>query len=240
MARPGYMSIYADERTQKIFHEFTQRKGIGKSTVLTEMMQTYMLAQDEELYLQLLKESLNISKTKEIISVKEDDTAINDYIFMKLGIAYMTNNREIDGEETMQAYMRAVQEHGYTWFSTMSLHSGMAKDKISFYNQAIESGEVVKVLFALGMGINDVCYSAKLQKIVSSRDEITCPGDPNTIPIEFGKEEKGKIWFKLTELQDESEIKVDMLKFRKDDGSVKNAISKSQFHFGYVYIGSES
>jgi hypothetical protein len=199
-----------------------------------------MLAQDEELYLQLLKESLNISKTKEIISVKEDDTAINDYIFMKLGIAYMTNNREIDGEETMQAYMRAVQEHGYTWFSTMSLHSGMAKDKISFYNQAIESGEVVKVLFALGMGINDVCYSAKLQKIVSSRDEITCPGDPNTIPIEFGKEEKGKIWFKLTELQDESEIKVDMLKFRKDDGSVKNAISKSQFHFGYVYIGSES
>jgi hypothetical protein len=116
----------------------------------------------------------------------------------------------------------------------------MAKDKISFYNKAIESGEVVKVLFALGMGINDVCYSAKLQKIVSSRDEIPCPGDPNTVPSEFGKDEKGKIWFKLTELEKELDISVDMLKFRKDNGSVKNAISKSQFHFGYVYIDNES
>ena len=53
MGRPGYMSIYADERTQKIFDEFTKIKGISKSTALTEMMDTYMLAQDEALYLQL-------------------------------------------------------------------------------------------------------------------------------------------------------------------------------------------
>lgn len=237
MARPGYLSIYADERTQKIFDEFTKEKGISKSTVLTEMMQTYMLAQDEDLYLKLLKNSLNITRTKELIVATEDDTAINDYIFMKLGTAFTTNNKELNGEETIQAYMRAIEQNGYTWFSTISLYTGMAKDKIKFYNQTIEAGEVVKILFALGMGINDVCYSAKLQKIVSSRDEITCPGDPTTIPVEFGVEEKGKIWFKLTELEEERKITAEILKFRKDNGSVKNAITKSQFHFGYVYIG---
>lgn len=31
MARPGYMSIYADERTQGIFDEFCRIKGITKS-----------------------------------------------------------------------------------------------------------------------------------------------------------------------------------------------------------------
>ena len=237
MARPGYLSIYADERTQRIFDEFTKEKGVSKSTVLSEMMQTYMLAQDEELYLKLLKNSLNISKTKELITTREDDTAINDYIFMKLGTAYSTSDEELNGEETIQAYMRAIEQNGYTWFSTMSLHTGMAKDKIKFYNQTIKSGEVVKILFALGMGINDVCYSAKIQEIVSSRDEITCPGDPSTIPAEFGVQERGKIWFKLTELEEETEITAEALKFRKDDGSVRNAITKSQFHFGYVYIG---
>ena len=38
MARPGYMSIYADERTQGIFDEFCRIKGITKSTALTEML----------------------------------------------------------------------------------------------------------------------------------------------------------------------------------------------------------
>ena len=87
------------------------------------------------------------------------------------------------------------------------------------------------------MGINDVCYSASLQEIVSNRDEITCPGDAAAVPEEFGTNEKGKIWFKLTDLKEETQIKADMLKFRSNDKSVKAAITRSQFHFGYVYLG---
>ena len=60
MGRPGYLSIYADKRTQKIFDEFTKIKGINKSTALTEMMEVYMLSQDEDLYLQLKKKSQNV------------------------------------------------------------------------------------------------------------------------------------------------------------------------------------
>ena len=55
MARPGYVSLYADERTQKIFDEFIATKGITKSTALTDMMTIYMLAKDSELYNELLQ-----------------------------------------------------------------------------------------------------------------------------------------------------------------------------------------
>ena len=83
MARPGYLSIYADERTQRIFDEFTKEKGVSKSTVLSEMMQTYMLAQDEELYLKLLKNSLNISKTKELITTRKPVNYIFKIIILR-------------------------------------------------------------------------------------------------------------------------------------------------------------
>ena len=55
MGRPSHMSIYADERTQQIFDEFTKVKGITKSTALTEMLEIYMLSQDEKLYIELKK-----------------------------------------------------------------------------------------------------------------------------------------------------------------------------------------
>ena len=151
MSRHGYISIYADARTQRIFDEFTKLKGISKSTALTEMMDTYMLAQDEKLYLELKKASLNVDYAKELILQREDKSQINDYIFMKLGTAITVDGRELNGVDTIKTYINAQNKMGYTWFSTQSLHTGMAKEKIKFYNDAINSGESVKVLFAIGM-----------------------------------------------------------------------------------------
>lgn len=237
MARPGYISIYADERTQKIFDEFVREKGISKTTALTEMMDVYMLAQDEELYLQLKKESLNVEYAREMLMQREDKTQMNDYIFMKLGTIFSADGSELDGHATMKSYMRTEVKHGYSWFSTQSLHAGMAKEKVAFYNKAIKEGETVRLLFAIGQGINDVCYSATIEEIVSKRDEIVCPGDVDAVPVELGAENKGKIWFKLRNLRPENDIKADMLKFRSNDKTVKTAIMRSQFHFGYVYLG---
>lgn len=236
MARPGYLSIYADERTQRIFDEFTKIKEISKSTALTEMMDTYMLAQDEKLYVELKKKSLNVDYARDILLQREDVTPVNDYIIMKLGKSYTLDGNELNGEETIQAYMKMVNLHGYSWFSTISLHSGMAKAKIKYYKNAIKNGETVKILFIIGMGINEIRYSATVADIESKREEFNCPGDASTIPKEFGVDETGKIWIKLTELRKENKIKVDMLKFRKGDGSVKRAVTKSQFHFGYAYL----
>lgn len=236
MARPGYLSIYADERTHKIFNEFTKIKGISKSTALTEMMDIYMLSQDEELYLKLKKASLNVDYARELILQSEDKSKMNDFIFIKLTTSTSVTGEELNAEETVQAYIKAEKENGYTWFSSHNLYTGMAKEKVKFYNNAIESGEPVKVLFAFGMGINDICYSASVLEVASSRDEILCPGEPTTVPEEF-RGETNKIWLKLSNIEPETEIKADMLRFRSTNEIVKSVITTSQCTFGYVYLG---
>lgn len=239
MARPGYVSLYADERTQKIFDEFIATKGITKSTALTDMMTIYMLAKDSELYNELLQKSLNVGSVKEIIMQKEDSQPINDYIFMKLGTSHDVDGEPLTGTQTMEAYMRSIEEHGETWFSTMSLSTGMNKKKVNFYNDAIRSGETVKMFFAIGEGYNDIKYSATIKEIVSNRDETTCPGDASIIPPEFGEEETAKIWFHIVDLKEEDTMRASMLWFRQTGTNVKEAISNGQCHFGYVFIPDE-
>ncbi len=239
MARFGYVSLYADERTQKIFDAFIAVKGITKSNALADMMTIYMLAKDSELYNELLKKSLNVESVKEIIMQKKDTHPINDYVFMKLGTSSDVQGNPLNGFETIAAYMRSIEQHGETWFSTMSLSTGMVKKKVEFYNKVIKSGKVVKMLFAIGEGINDIKYSATIKEIVSNRDEVACPGDASMIPSEFGVNETAKIWFRLTDLKEENNIKASMLWFRATGNNVKEAINNSQCHFGYVYVPEE-
>lgn len=239
MARPGYVSLYADERTQKIFDEFISVKGITKSNALTDMMIIYMLAKDSELYNELLQKSLNVGVVKEMIIQKDDIQPINDYVFMKLGTATDIDGNPLNGFETIAAYMRSIEQYGETWFSTMSLSTGMNKKKVDYYNKAIQSGETVKILFAIGEGFNDVKYSATIKEIVSNRDETACPGDASLIPPEFGVDETAKIWFHIIDLKEENHIKASMLWFRQTGSNVKEAISNGQCHFGYVYLPEE-
>lgn len=241
MARPGYMSIYADERTQGIFDEFCKIKGITKSTALTEMLDIYMLSQDEELYTELKKKALGIESARQMVAEAADVREVNDYVFMKLATAYDIEGTPLDGDETIKAYINNCNNNGlgYTWFSTQSLHSGMQKKKVEFYNRIIKNGEIVKILFAVSGEENDIKYSARILEIVSSRDNIECPGRKEAVPDEFGINENGKIWIKITDIKEESTLKADMLVVGSTGSNLKQVISNSQFHFGYVNIPEE-
>lgn len=238
MGRPGYLSLYADERTQQIFDEFVKIKGTTKSTALAEMLEIYMLCTDEDLYLELKKKYLGVEVAKQSLIQRTDSKAINDYIFIKLGTAYDLEGNPLDGKETLEAYMRTCEENGlgYTWFSTQSLHFGIAKKKVSYYNQLIANGETVRMLFAIGGELNDIYCSAIVQEIVSDRDLSDCPGEAGSVPEEFGDEERAKIWIKITDIQEETGLKAAMFKVRSTDANLKQVISNSQFHFGYVYL----
>ena len=86
MARAGYLSIQADETLKTIFDEFTQIKGITKSTALNQMLEAFMLATDENLYIELKKKALNVEYVKEILENAEDTVSMKDeFIIMKLG-----------------------------------------------------------------------------------------------------------------------------------------------------------
>jgi hypothetical protein len=241
MGRPGYMSLYADERTQQIFDEFVRIKGITKSTALSEMLEIYMLCQDEELYTELKKKSLGVELAKQMLMQRTDIREVNDYIFMKLGATHDVEGNVLDGYDTIEAYMRNCDENGlgYTWFSTESLHFGMAKKKVVYYNNLCKAGEKVKILFAVGEDVNDVVYSATVLEIVSGRDAVQCPEDDGGEPDEFANGEPAKIWIKITDIVEERELKAAMLKVRSTDANLKQVISNSQFHFGYVYLPKE-
>lgn len=238
MGRPGYMSLYADERTQQIFDDFVRVKGITKSTALSEMLEIYMLCQDERLYLELKKKTLGVETAKQALLERTDVKAINDYIFMKLGASSDREGNILDGMDTMEAYRRNCEKngYGYTWFSTESLHFGMAKKKVRYYNSLAESGEEVTILFAVREEVNDIKYSAKVLSIASSRDSLPCPGEEGSIPEEFGGENEAKIWIQITDIREENELKAAMFNVRSTDANLKQVISNSQFHFGYVYI----
>ena len=238
MARPGYLSIYADERTRQIFDEFTKIKGTKKSTALSEMMELYMLCQDEELYMELKKKSLGVKAARQVLLQRNDSRTVNDYIFMKLGTSYDRDGREMDGFDTIESYKRNCEENGlgYTWFSTESLHFGMAKKKVEYYNRLCESKEPVKILFAVGEEINDIVWSASVLAIVAGREAVRCPGEADSIPDEFSAEEKAKIWIKIKDIQEDHEMKAAMFNIRSTDANLKQVISDSQFHFGYVYM----
>lgn len=241
MARHGYISLYADERTQRIFDDFVRIKGITKSTALSEMMEIYMLSQDEKLYTELKKKHLGVDVAKHEILERTDARAVNDYIFMKLGISYDLDQNPIDGHDTIKAYQKNAEMNGlgYTWFSTDSLHFGMAKQKVAYYNKLVEHGEKVTILFAVADEENDICYTATVLEIQSARERIYCPGDAVCVPDEFGKEERAKIWIKIKDIKDEHNLKADMFRVRSSDANLKQIISNSQFHFGYAYLPND-
>ena len=238
MARPGYMSLYADEKIQKIFDEFVTRKGITKSYALSEMLEIYMLSQDEKLYMDLKKEALNIDVAKRMIIAKDDENATNDFIFIKLSFSSSIDGVELSPDETVQAYIRNIQENGlgYTWFSTQSLFFGMAKKKVQYYNSLIKRGENVKMLFALSGEYNDIAYSAKVEEIVSCKEAVECPGDIAAVPVEYGQNESAKIWVKISDIKAETDIKASMLKVTSSGVNLKQVITTSQYHFGYVCL----
>lgn len=239
MARPGYMSIQVDQRIQKIFDMFCKVKGVTKSTAVSEMLEIYMLAMDEALYLELKKEEMNIDAAREILLKKGGQNMFNDYIIMKLGDSKtLPGYSDLNGLGVLKAYIRAIKKYGFTWFSTSALHWGIAKKKVDFYNAAISRGEDVKFLFIPAVNDNEIYYSANIMEIQSSREKTTCPvpDEAKTIPPEFGPAETNKIWVKITDLKEDTSITVDMLKFRENDADVRPALEKAQWHFGYVYI----
>ena len=235
MARQGYLSLYADPRTREIFDKFLDIKGISKTAALSDMMNMYMLCTDESLYNELYKESMGVEKIRQEVLDMKSEALENDYIVMKLNLATDVNGDEMTGQDVIQVYMKNLQVNGldYTCFSTQSLHHGMAPKKVAFYNECAKNGERVRILFAI-VGNNEIAYSADVQEIISNRDPISCPCDAASEPEEF-RGEQNRIWIKINNLKEENAIKASKLYFRTTGSNLKDVISKSQFHFGYVY-----
>lgn len=243
MGRPKYMSLYANEETQRVFDEFVKIKGIKKTEALSDMLRMFMLSRDEELYVNLEKKYFGVNDMqKQNVFGTNEPKVVNDYIFIKLSIGTSINGQKMNGHEVIKAYQKNItaNRRGYTWFSTDCLSSGMAKEKANDYNRRIAEGEKILILFAVADEQNDICYKAEVLEIKTSKQRIYCPDDVSCVPVEFGAEEHAKIWIKIANINEEHKLKADMFRIISTGVNLKDVISNSQFHFGYVFLPEDA
>lgn len=235
MGRQNYMTITVADTIQDMFNEFVAIKGITKTAALNDVVEMYMIAKDEDLYLELKKKYLNVEGVKNMIADRDSqaDGSIPEFLFMKLGVSSTADGDELDGEDTIRIYINDQRNRGFTWFSTQSLFYGMSQDRVKHYNLQIAAGKKVKILFAVNNENfdNDIAFSADVLEIYSAKLPVECPEEG--LPAEFDGE-KARIWIKIANIHDETQINASMLRITSTGRDLKQTISNSQYHFGYV------
>lgn len=236
MARQNYMTIPVSDTVQGMFDDFVKEKDITKTAALSDMIEMYMLAKDEKLYLRLKKKYLGIEAARNMIEDRDASmVGAKDFIFLKL-VESLAAGETLDGEQTMQLYRADEKKRGFTWFSTQSLFFGMNDARVKQYSEKIKKGETVTILFAVNNEHykNEIAFRARVEEIRSSRTAMPCP-DGQNYPQEFWGEQ-ARIWLRLSHIEEETQIRAEMLKITSTGRNLKQAISDSQYHFGYVSL----
>lgn len=237
MPRKNYMTINAHETIQDMFDEFVLEKQIPKTVALNDMLELYMIAKDEDLYLKLKRKYLNVEGVKQMLIDRDTDEVINSkelFIFMKLGFSYDNQDNEYDGHETMQAYISDEAIRGHTWFSTQALFYGMSSKRVDAYNKAISLGQKVTLLFGIGEkagGCNDIAYTANVLKIISYKLPTALP--TNDYPT-IWHGETARIWIKINNIMPETKLTASLFQVSSTGADLQQVINNSQYHFGYV------
>ena len=158
-------------------------------------------------------------------------------LFMRLGI---NPSNHSDGNGTMKTYMDFIQNHPSVWFSTDSLHGGMAAEKVLEFNNAINNGHLVEMYFAIGNvggGKNEMEYKANILRVESGKKQKPTP-DRSLTPSEFIDDEK-YIWIKVNDIQKTALTTNDFIVISSVNILAKS-IENSEFHFGYIQMKDPS
>jgi len=237
MPRQNYMTITVHDTVQQMFDEFVREKEITKTAALSDMLEMYMIAKDEDLYLRLKQKYLKVEGVKQMLSDRDSKGTFDNeelFIFMKLGFSQDNVGNKYNGHETMQVYIADAKSRGYTWFSTQSLFYGMSSNRVIGFNKAIRLGKKVTLLFGIGEkagGSNDIAYRADVMEILPCKSPSTLP--TNDYPsIWHG--EMARIWIKIKNVEAENNLSASLFKVTSTGADLKQIISNSQFHFGYI------
>lgn len=162
-------------------------------------------------------------KRKEIYPLK---------IFMKLGLDSTTQS---NGRQTLDIYKQFSDSKGAVWFSTDFNAKGMGKAKRTEFINAIKSGKVVEMYFAISKpndGENKMIAVAEVEDIISDKDGIGTPD--NLLTPGQWIADKNKIWIKLNRITYLDEVDCSDFKIASSGRNLMEVISVSQHHFGYI------
>ena len=76
MSKEGYLSITGNPTTLLIFDQFVKQLGITKTAAITDLLEVYMLATDQDLYLKLKRDFLNVDAAKKLLEKRTSNIKI--------------------------------------------------------------------------------------------------------------------------------------------------------------------
>jgi len=235
MARQDYMTIAVPKSTQDTFRDFIVAKELTVKEALSDMLDIYMMATDQELYLELKANRLNLEGAKLMVADRDSKATSSDSLFMRLGWSSDNDGHSFNGRDTIGLYIENIKQNGHTWFSTDSLHNGMAKSKVEYYTEIINSGVQLKIYFALNdeKTHNDISYSADVIEIKSNALDRKAPCSETEYPVEF-KGEMANIWIDIENLQEETKLTASDMIVVSTGNNLKEVITRGQYIFGYI------
>lgn len=235
MARQDYMTIAVPKLTQDIFRDFITAKELTVKEALSDMLDIYMMATDQELYSELKANRLNLEGAKLMVADRDSHATNSDSLFMRLGWSHTNEGQALNGRDTIKLYIENIKQNGHTWFSTDSLHSGMAKAKVDYYTEIINSGVQLKMYFALNDDIthNDIAYSADVIEIKSDPIDRKAPCNEKEYPKEF-RGELANIWINIENIQEETKIRAKEMSIVSTGNCLEDVIIRGQYCFGYI------
>lgn len=244
MSKEGYINVTANPSTLLVFDKFTRELGIKKTAAMTDMLESYMLANNQELYLRLKQEVLHVDAMAELLAQRSRNIKVpRTQHFNALWMRW-TNFENLVPDEIFSAYVSVMgkNKNGYCLLGINgpSAGTGFSAKNESHLRELLNTHGTVPLLISVSENLE---YLA-LFDAFECRSEKFQPEDINAIPPEFRNEtEKYMIWLRLTSLRriNSTDPTADKIFFQAKKGEEPRSLDcvlkgKGRVPFGYVCI----
>lgn len=261
MSKEGYLSITGNPTTLLIFDQFVKQLGITKTAAITDLLEVYMLATDQDLYLKLKRDFLNVDAAKKLLEKRTSNIKIAspDDTFNALWMRWKNfryGGREYIPDEIFSLYLAVIEKLGYAVFGLNgpAAGTGFAPAKEERLRTLLAENGTVPFLISHG---TKVAYIAEFDKFLcrpekfnllnydSLLEEFRLSGsDSDSVPVpEVFVGERYRIWLRLRSLRKVTtdDLTADEVFFQpkknEEPRSLETILTTTcQVPFGYIRI----
>lgn len=262
MSKEGYLNVTGNPTTLLIFDQFVKQLGITKTAAITDMVEVYMLATDQDLYLKLKRDFLNVDAAKKLMEKRTSNIKIAspgesfNALWMRWKNYQSNSGQEYTPDEIFALYVAVIKEFGYALFGLNgpAAGTGFAPDKEERLRTLLAENGTVPFLISYG---ESIAYIAEFDKFLckpekfnlfdydSLLEEFRLSGsDSDSVPVpkDF-VDERYRIWLRLRSLRKVTadDVTADKIYFQpkknEEPRSLKTILTTTcQVPFGYVCI----
>ena len=262
MSKEMYLNVTGNPTTLLIFDQFVKQLGITKTAAITNMLEVYMLATNQDLYLKLKRDFLNVDAAKKLMEKRTGNIKIAspDDTFSALWMRwknYQSNSgQEYTPDEIFALYVAVIKKFKYALFGLNgpAAGTGFASDKENRLRTLLDENGTVPLLISHGEKLAYIaefdaffCNPEKIKLLGSNSDAIPdnfrlSGSGPHPIPDDFANESY-RIWLRLRSLRKvtDNDLTADKIFFQpkknEEPRSLETILTTTcQLPFGYICI----